>query len=55
MTLVIVEALEAKPANPDECEPAPLVYHNRRWFVLNEKSVLPEAVVPFYVVYGRGD
>lgn len=54
-TLVIVEALEAKPANPDECEPAPLVYHNRRWFVLNEKSVLPEAVVPFYVVYGRGE
>jgi len=54
-TLVIVEALEGKPHSVEEKEPDPLVYHNRRWFVLNEKSVLPDSVVPFYVVYGRGD
>lgn len=56
-TLIIVEALETKPEDEDEdaVEPSPLVYHNRRWFILNEKSALPKAVVPFYVVYGRGD
>lgn len=54
-TLIVVEAIEVKPEEEAIEEPSPLVYHNRRWFVLNEKAVLPEAVVPFYVVYGRGD
>jgi flavin reductase (DIM6/NTAB) family NADH-FMN oxidoreductase RutF len=55
-TLVVVEALEAKPAaeGPEDA-PDPLVYHDRKWYVLNEKAELPRAVVPYYVVYGRDD
>lgn len=53
-TLLIVEALEAKPEE-EAADVSPLVYHNRRWFVLNERSVLPEVAATFYVVYGRGD
>jgi hypothetical protein len=33
----------------------PLVYHNRRWHVLNGKTALPETVPPFVVVYGRDE
>ncbi|MCC4268789.1 MULTISPECIES: flavin reductase family protein [Microbacterium] len=56
-TLVVVEAIGASPRRADgPCqEPNPLVYHNRKWFVLDRKSMLPESLVPFYVVYGRGD
>ncbi|QEW01828.1 flavin reductase family protein [Microbacterium lushaniae] len=55
-TLVVVEAIEAKPrAETPEKSPHPLVYHDRKWFVLNEHAALPRTVVPFYAVYGRGD
>lgn len=57
-TLIIVEAIEAKPRETNEehhREPNPLVYHNRKWFVLGDKSVLPENIVPLCTVYGRGD
>lgn len=56
-TLLVLEAIESKPlldldASP---EPTPLVYHNRRWHVLTDKSALPPAASPFYVVYGRDE
>ena len=57
-TLIVVEAIEAKPRAHESgtrTEPSPLVYHNRKWYILGEKSMLPESVVPFYTVYGRGD
>lgn len=55
-TLVVVEAVEAKPREPElEDAPAPLVYHNRQWHVLSDKSLLPKAVPPFYRVYGRDE
>ena len=55
-TLVIVEAIEAKPRNTDDTtDPLPLVYHNRSWHVLTEKSTLPVATVPFFTVYGRDE
>lgn len=55
-TLILVEAIEAKPLERDwASEPTPLVYHNRRWHVLTDKSALSPAVAPFYVVYGRDE
>ncbi|MEV4991625.1 flavin reductase family protein [Pseudarthrobacter sp. LMD1-1-1.1] len=40
-TLIVVEAIEAKPREENEDgEPAPLVYHNRKWFALGEHSAL---------------
>ncbi|QJU55201.1 flavin reductase family protein [Herbiconiux sp. KACC 21604] len=55
-TLVIVEAIEAKPRTEHAAvDPTPLVYHNRSWHVLTEKSTLPESVVPFYKVFGRDE
>ncbi len=55
-TLVLVEAIEAKPQeHHSPLEPTPLVYHDRRWHVLTERSALPSTVAPFYVVYGRDE
>jgi flavin reductase (DIM6/NTAB) family NADH-FMN oxidoreductase RutF len=55
-TLIVVEAIEAKPrADGAESATKPLVYHDRKWFVLGDNSRLPESVVPFYAVYGRGE
>jgi len=56
-TLIVVEAIESKAPADDEPEktPDPLVYHNRKWYVLNEKAELPRAAVPYFVVYGRDD
>lgn len=55
-TLIVVEAIQAKPrAEGSAGEPQPLVYHDRKWFILNDSAVLPQNVVPFYAVYGRGD
>lgn len=55
-TLVIVEAIEAKPRDDSEsAQPLPLVYHNRSWHVLTQRSTLPESAVPFFRVYGRDE
>lgn len=55
-TLIVLEAIESAPPGDETVgEPAPLVYHNRRWHVLGEKSALPASTVPFYVVYGRDE
>ena len=54
-TLIVVEAIQAKPSEASSREPAPLVYHNRRWHVLSEKSALAQTAVPFYTVYGRDE
>ncbi len=55
-TLILVEAIEAKlREHHSPLEPTPLVYHNRRWHVLTDKSALPPTVAPFYVVYGRDE
>ena len=55
-TLVIVEAIEAGPvADAAASDPRPLVYHNRNWFVLGEKSMLPATTVPLFTVYGRDE
>jgi len=55
-TLLVVEAIEACPLERDwSSQPTPLVYHNRRWHVLTDKSALPSTVAPFYVVYGRDE
>lgn len=55
-TLVVVEAIEARPSSAaPSSESKPLVYHNRNWFVLGEKSMLPAKTVPFYTVYGRDE
>ncbi len=39
-TLVVVEALQAKPRDEVESEQQPLVYHNRTWHALSEGSHL---------------
>ncbi|MDQ1115594.1 flavin reductase (DIM6/NTAB) family NADH-FMN oxidoreductase RutF [Microbacterium testaceum] len=55
-TLIVVEAIEAKPrGETEEHDPTPLVYHNRQWHTLSERSALPAATVPFCVVYGRDE
>ncbi|WP_349428777.1 flavin reductase family protein [Microbacterium sp. LWS13-1.2] len=56
-TVLIVEAIEAKPhPDGDAGEPTPLVYHNRRWHVLNGTSELPTTTTShFHRVYGRDD
>lgn len=55
-TVVVVEALEAGPDEEAEAPAsAPLVYHDRKWFVLTERAQIPAAVLPYYAVYGRGD
>ena len=55
-TLIIVEAIEVKPHDEaHQGDPVPLVYHDRRWHLLNEKSAVPEGKPHFYVVYGRDD
>ncbi|WP_291054402.1 flavin reductase family protein [Herbiconiux sp.] len=55
-TLVIVEAIEAKPRDDGElAEPLPLVYHNRSWHVLTRRSTLPETAGPFLTVFGRDE
>ncbi len=56
-TIIVVEAIEAKPDMEEEiaADPTPLVYHNRRWHILSDKSTLPEPTSPFCVVYGRDD
>jgi flavin reductase (DIM6/NTAB) family NADH-FMN oxidoreductase RutF len=55
-TLVVVEAIDAKPRSEKAAaEPSPLVYHNRKWFVLRERLMLPKTAVPFLTVYGRGE
>jgi flavin reductase (DIM6/NTAB) family NADH-FMN oxidoreductase RutF len=54
--LVVVEAIDAKPrCEKAAAEPSPLVYHNRKWFVLRERLIPPETAVPFLTVYGRGE
>lgn len=55
-TVIVVEAIQAGPL-PEQtgAEPSPLVYHNRRWHVLNGKTALADSSSPFYVVYGRDD
>jgi flavin reductase (DIM6/NTAB) family NADH-FMN oxidoreductase RutF len=54
--LVIVEAIDAKPRSEKAAaEPSPLVYHNRKWFVLRERLMPPETAVPFLTVYGCGE
>ncbi|MEV4686173.1 flavin reductase family protein [Microbacterium sp. LWH3-1.2] len=53
-SLIVVEAIQAKGTSIDtNGEPKPLVYHNREWHVLSERSALPDATSPFYAVYGR--
>ncbi|KAA9133622.1 flavin reductase family protein [Microbacterium caowuchunii] len=55
-TLLIVEALEGKPRSEGpRSEPTPLVYHSRKWHTLGERSVMPERVSPFCLVYGRDE
>ena len=55
-TVIIVEAIEASSHEHDaSLQPTPLVYHDRHWHLLTNKSILPPAVVPFYVVYGRDE
>ncbi len=55
-TVIIVEAIETKPREVvEETEPIPLVYHNRRWHVLSEKSALSSPISSFYHVYGRDE
>jgi flavin reductase (DIM6/NTAB) family NADH-FMN oxidoreductase RutF len=55
-TLVVVEAIQAKPFDGDDtAEPLPLVYHNRSWHVLTEKSTVPVSAVPFFRVFGRDE
>lgn len=55
-TVIIVEAIEAKPrVAAEESDPVPLVYHNREWHVLSEKSNLTVPVPSFYHVYGRDE
>jgi Flavin reductase like domain len=55
-TLLIVEALEGKPRSEGpQSEPTPLVYHSRKWHTLGERSVMPERVSPFCMVYGRDE
>lgn len=55
-TVMVVEAIEAKPRSAEPSpDPTPLVYHNRRWHVLSDKSALPATIAPFFVVYGRGE
>ncbi|MGP3533223.1 flavin reductase family protein [Microbacterium sp. RD1] len=55
-TLIVVEAIGAKRrADGAEDATKPLVYHDRKWFVLDDNSRLPGSVVPFYLVYGRGE
>lgn len=40
-TLVIVEALETKPRDmAEESTQLPLVYHNRSWHVISEKTIM---------------
>lgn len=55
-TLVVVEAIEAgsRPES-DDAPSRPLVYHNRNWFVLGERSMLPSTTVPIFTVYGRDE
>ncbi|MGM0931059.1 MAG: flavin reductase family protein [Actinomycetota bacterium] len=41
-TLVVVEAIDAKPHDEEErTDAAPLVYLNRKWYTLGEHSILP--------------
>lgn len=55
-TLVVAEAIEAKPVDSSRTqEPPPLVYQNRRWHSLSERSVMPENAVPFLALYGWDD
>lgn len=55
-TLVLVEAIQAKPhMGAADSDPVPLVYHNRRWHTLSEKSALSDGTSPFLVVYGRDE
>ena len=55
-TILIIEAIEAKPdADHSSDHPTPLVYHDRRWHMLNEKSTVAEVRSPFAVVYGRDE
>lgn len=55
-TIVVVEVFEAKPREEGlRSAPIPLAYHNRRWHALTERSVLPPAIPPFCVVYGRDE
>ncbi len=55
-TVIIVEAIETKPREVvTESEPVPLVYHNRRWHVLSDKSALSNPIPAFYHVYGRDE
>ncbi|MEV8268668.1 flavin reductase family protein [Microbacterium sp. NPDC076911] len=56
-TLIIVEALDAKPkSDGEESDPVPLVYHSRRWHRLSDKSEYVDGPpCPFLHVYGRDD
>lgn len=55
-TLVVVEAIQSKQRDDELVdEPVPLVYHNRRWHTLSDRSSLPTPTVPFCVVYGRDE
>jgi flavin reductase (DIM6/NTAB) family NADH-FMN oxidoreductase RutF len=37
-TLVVAEAIESKPHPEEDLDVAPLVYHNRKWYALEEQS-----------------
>lgn len=55
-TLIIVEAVEAKPRDDEEdAAPTPLVYHSRRWHTLSEKSAVSDPIPAFFHVYGRDE
>lgn len=55
-TIVVVEVIDAKPRGESpEREPAPLVYQNRQWHTLTQRSMLPPATPPFCIVYGRDE
>jgi flavin reductase (DIM6/NTAB) family NADH-FMN oxidoreductase RutF len=55
-TLVAVEATDAEPRNEQAlAEPKPLVYHDRKWFALGERLMVPETTAPFLTVYKCGE
>ncbi|MCX2749899.1 flavin reductase family protein [Arthrobacter sp. MI7-26] len=55
-TLIIAEAIEASERHDSAvADPTPLVYHNRRWHALSNRSALGEPGPAFWVVYGRDD
>lgn len=56
-TIIVVEAIETEGQREQATasEPTPLVYHNRSWHILTDKSTIPGSMPPFCVVYGRDE